>query len=59
MQDISDNAAKTNNGKTSGPIAKALFALIMPLATRTFLEPEKMFGPVHRFVIDWNEKVTP
>lgn len=58
VEDISDNAAKTNNGKTSGPVAKALFALVMPLASRTFLKPEKMFGPVHRFTIDWNQKVT-
>ncbi|MFQ6328591.1 FAD-dependent monooxygenase [Nocardia sp. CWNU-33] len=57
VEDISNNAAKTNSGKTSGPIAKALFGLTMPLATRTFLKPEKMFGPVHRFVIDWNQKV--
>ncbi|WP_040807509.1 FAD-dependent monooxygenase [Nocardia concava] len=57
VEDISDNAAKTNNGKTSGPVAKALFGLIMPIATRTFLKPEKMFGPVHRFVIDWDQPV--
>ncbi|WP_405494406.1 FAD-dependent monooxygenase [Nocardia sp. NBC_00511] len=54
VESISDNAAKTNNGKTSGPVAKALFALMMPIATRTFLQPEKMFGPVHRHVIDWD-----
>ncbi|MGW5107578.1 FAD-dependent monooxygenase [Nocardia sp. NPDC004123] len=58
VEDISDNAAKTNNGKTSGPVAKALFGLMMPIATRTFLKPEKMFGPVHRFVIDWDATVT-
>ncbi|MFE3193668.1 FAD-dependent oxidoreductase [Nocardia sp. NPDC059240] len=58
VEDISDNAAKTNNGKTSGPVAKALFGLMMPIATRTFLKPEKMFGPVHRFVIDWDQPVS-
>ncbi|AYF75427.1 FAD-dependent monooxygenase [Nocardia yunnanensis] len=58
VEEISDNAAKTNNGKTSGPVAKALFGLVMPLATRTFLKPEKMFGPVHRYVIDWDRPVT-
>lgn len=57
VQDISDNAAKTNNGKTSGPVAKAMMGLVMPIATRTFLQAEKMFGPVHRFVIDWDETV--
>jgi 2-polyprenyl-6-methoxyphenol hydroxylase-like FAD-dependent oxidoreductase len=58
VQEISDNAAKTNNGKTSGPLAKAIFGLIAPIASRTFLQPEKMFGPVHRFVIHWDDMVT-
>jgi 2-polyprenyl-6-methoxyphenol hydroxylase-like FAD-dependent oxidoreductase len=57
VEAISEQAAKTNNGKTSGPVAKFLFGLIMPIATRTFLQPEKMFGPVHRFGVDWDERV--
>jgi hypothetical protein len=28
----------------SGPIAKALMSLVMPIAMKTFLTPEKMFG---------------
>jgi 2-polyprenyl-6-methoxyphenol hydroxylase-like FAD-dependent oxidoreductase len=58
VEAISEQAVKTNNGKTAGPLATAVFGLIMPLATRTFLQPEKMFGPVHRFRIEWDEKVS-
>jgi hypothetical protein len=31
----------------------------MPIATRTFLKPEKMFGWTHGYRIDWDEVVTP
>jgi 2-polyprenyl-6-methoxyphenol hydroxylase-like FAD-dependent oxidoreductase len=58
VEAISEQAVKTNNGKTAGPVATAVFGLIMPIATRTFLQPEKMFGPVHRFRVEWDEKVT-
>jgi 2-polyprenyl-6-methoxyphenol hydroxylase-like FAD-dependent oxidoreductase len=57
VEEISEQAVKTNNGKTAGPVAKFFFGLMMPIATRTFLKPEAMFGPVHRFRIDWDEKV--
>ena len=58
VEAISEQAVKTNNGKTAGPVAKFMFGLMMPIATRTFLQPEKMFGPVHRFRVEWDEKVT-
>lgn len=58
VEAISEQAVKTNNGKTAGPVAKFVFGLMMPIATRTFLKPEKMFGPVHRFRVEWDEKVT-
>ncbi|GAA1974687.1 FAD-dependent monooxygenase [Catenulispora subtropica] len=58
VEAISEQAVKTNNGKTAGPVAAFVFGLIMPIATRTFLRPEKMFGPVHRFRVDWDERVT-
>lgn len=58
VEEISEQAVKTNNGKTAGPAAKFVFGLIMPIATRTFLRPEKMFGPVHRFRVDWDREAT-
>lgn len=56
---ISEQAAKTNTGKTNGAAANFVFGLLMPLLKRTILVPEKMFGPVHRFRIDWDAKATP
>ena len=32
--------------------------LLMPILRRTILVPEKMFGPVHRFRINWDETVS-
>jgi 2-polyprenyl-6-methoxyphenol hydroxylase-like FAD-dependent oxidoreductase len=58
VEAISEQAVKTNNGKTAGPLATTVFGLLMPIATRTFLRPEKMFGPVHRFRVEWDEKVS-
>jgi hypothetical protein len=30
----------------------------MPVLSRTILVPEKIFGPVHRFRIDWDARVS-
>jgi hypothetical protein len=30
----------------------------MPIAMKTFLTPEKMFGWMHSYRIDWDEVVT-
>jgi 2-polyprenyl-6-methoxyphenol hydroxylase-like FAD-dependent oxidoreductase len=58
VEEISEQAAKTNSGKTNGAAATFVFGLLMPILRRTILVPEKMFGPVHRFRIDWNEVVS-
>jgi 2-polyprenyl-6-methoxyphenol hydroxylase-like FAD-dependent oxidoreductase len=58
VEKIADNAAKTNGRKASGPIAKALVNLIMPIALKTFLTPERMFGWTHAYRIDWDRAVT-
>lgn len=57
VEKISAQAAKTNTGKTNGAAANAVFGLLMPILSRTILVPEKMFGPVHRFQIDWDARV--
>jgi 2-polyprenyl-6-methoxyphenol hydroxylase-like FAD-dependent oxidoreductase len=56
---ISEQAARTNTGKTNGAAANFVFGLLMPVLTRTILVPEKMFGPVHRFRIDWEAEAVP
>lgn len=59
VEKIAANAAKTNTRKASGPIAKALMNVLMPIALKTFLTPERMFGWTHAYRIDWDQVVTP
>ena len=58
VEKIAANAAKTNTQKASGPVAKALMNVLMPIALRTFLTPERMFGWTHAYRIDWDRAVT-
>jgi 2-polyprenyl-6-methoxyphenol hydroxylase-like FAD-dependent oxidoreductase len=58
VEKIAANAKKTSSNKASGPVAKKVMGFAAPLALRTFLTPEKMFGPVHRYRIDWSEQVS-
>jgi 2-polyprenyl-6-methoxyphenol hydroxylase-like FAD-dependent oxidoreductase len=57
VEKIAATAAKTNNQKAAGPIGKALMTVFMPLAMKTFLKPEKLFGWTHRYQIDWARNV--
>jgi 2-polyprenyl-6-methoxyphenol hydroxylase-like FAD-dependent oxidoreductase len=56
---IAATAVKTNKQKSGGPVARLLIRALAPVFTRTFLTPEKMFGPVHRYRIDWDHTVKP
>jgi 2-polyprenyl-6-methoxyphenol hydroxylase-like FAD-dependent oxidoreductase len=58
VEKIAARAAKTNNSKSFGPVATTLMGLLMPLATKTFLTPEKMLGLEQRHRIDWDTPVT-
>jgi 2-polyprenyl-6-methoxyphenol hydroxylase-like FAD-dependent oxidoreductase len=57
VEKVAAFAAKQNGQKVSGPVAKALMSLLMPIAMRTFLKPEKMFGWMHGYRIDWDQAV--
>lgn len=57
VEDIAATAAKTNSQKSGGPLARLMIRVLAPVFTRTFLTPEKMFGPVHRHRIDWAQQV--
>jgi 2-polyprenyl-6-methoxyphenol hydroxylase-like FAD-dependent oxidoreductase len=57
VEKVAAYAAKTNSNKTAGPIARALMSLVMPIAMRTVMKPEKMFGWMHGHRIDWEESV--
>jgi 2-polyprenyl-6-methoxyphenol hydroxylase-like FAD-dependent oxidoreductase len=58
VEKVAAYAAKTNNQKSMGPLATTVMSLLMPIASRTFMKPEKVFGWTHRYRIDWDEPVT-
>ncbi|MCW2890183.1 MAG: monooxygenase, FAD-binding protein [Streptosporangiaceae bacterium] len=58
VEKVAARAAKTNNSKALGPVAITLMRLMMPVAMKTFLTPEKTLGPEQRYRIDWDEVVT-
>ena len=58
VEKVARRAAKTNNSKALGPAAITMMRLMMPIATRTFLTPERTLGAEQRYRIDWDEAVT-
>ena len=58
VEKVARRAAKTNNSKALGPAAITMMRLMMPIATRTFLSPERTLGSEQRYRIDWDENVT-
>lgn len=52
---IAAEAARTNQRKAAGPVASAIMAVVMRIATRTFASPKRMFGWVHGYTIDWEQ----
>jgi 2-polyprenyl-6-methoxyphenol hydroxylase-like FAD-dependent oxidoreductase len=58
VEKVAAYAAKTNNQKSMRPLATTVMSLLMPIASRTFMKPEKVFGWTHRYRIDWDEPVT-
>lgn len=59
VEKVAANAAKTNRQKASGPIAKLLMHILMPMALKTFFKPARMFGELHDYRIDWEARVNP
>ncbi|MEU9444166.1 hypothetical protein AB0D42_25340 [Streptomyces sp. NPDC048304] len=59
VEKVAAQAAKTDSQKSRGPVATRGMALLMPLAARTFLKPEKMSGWTHRYRIDSDASVAP
>ena len=58
VERVAARAARTNNAKALGPAAIAAMRLLMPVATRTFLSPERTLGAEQRHRIDWERPVT-
>lgn len=57
VEKVAARAARTNGAKGFGPVASAVMGVVMPLATRTFLTPERMLGAEQRHHIDWELRV--
>ena len=57
VEKVAARAAKTNNSKTFGSVATRMMSMLMPIAMKTFLTPERMLGPEQRYRIDWDEVV--
>ncbi|XHU13151.1 FAD-dependent monooxygenase [Amycolatopsis sp. WGS_07] len=53
VERIIARAAKINNDKAAGPVARVMRDLLMPVAMKTVMSPEKMFGDLHRHRIDF------
>ena len=52
VEQVAARAARTNNSKTLGPAALTMMRLMIPLAMKTFLTPEKLLGLEQRHRID-------
>ena len=57
VERVAAYGARNNQSKTAGPVARALMRVMLPLATKSFLTPEKMFGWMYGHRIDWNTEV--
>jgi FAD-dependent urate hydroxylase len=49
---VTAQAARVNNDKAAGPVARVLRDLLFPIAMRTFYDRERMMGRLHRHSID-------
>ena len=58
VEKVAARAAKTNNSKALGPMATKMMSLLMPLALKTVMKPEKTLGAEQRFRIDWDETIS-
>jgi 2-polyprenyl-6-methoxyphenol hydroxylase-like FAD-dependent oxidoreductase len=57
VQKVALRGTRTTNVKTMGPFAKKVMKLVMPVAMKTFLDPERTLGPEQRYHIDWDAPV--
>lgn len=59
VEGVAARAARINRAKAPGPTAGAIMPLLMRIPLRTVLDPERMLGPEHRYVIDRDARVAP
>ena len=58
VEKVAARAARTNNTKALGPRAIAMMRLLMPIAMKTVLSPERTLGREQRYRIDWDQPAT-
>ena len=58
VEKVAARAARINQAKAPGAVAKVLMPLLMPLLMKTAMNPEKTIGPEQRYTIDWDAPVT-
>jgi 2-polyprenyl-6-methoxyphenol hydroxylase-like FAD-dependent oxidoreductase len=58
VEKVAARAARTNSSKSFGPVAQTMMRLMMPVAMKTFMTPERMLGYEQRYTVDWDTRVT-
>jgi FAD-dependent urate hydroxylase len=53
VEKVIARTARVNSDKAAGPIARVVRDVTFPIAMRTFYNPERMMGWMHRYSIDW------
>lgn len=54
VEKIAAQARRINQVKAPGPVASALMPLLMRVLLKVAMNPERNFGPTHRYRIDWD-----
>ncbi|MFI9382906.1 FAD-dependent oxidoreductase [Kutzneria sp. NPDC052558] len=57
VEKVAEAGERTNQDKVNGRVGHAITSLLAPVAMKLFMKPEKMFGWLHRYEIDWDERV--
>jgi len=57
VEAIAKSAARINQAKAPGPVARALMPILMPIMMKTVMNPERTAGEVQRYRIDWEAPV--
>lgn len=59
VEKVAAYGQKVNQDKVNGTVARAVTSLVAPIAMKLFMKPEKMFGWLHRYRIDWDAVLLP
>jgi FAD-dependent urate hydroxylase len=57
VEKVAEYGEKVNQDKVNGRVSQVVTGILAPIAMKLFMKPEKMFGWLHRYRIDWDAKV--